>query len=219
LIIIYHEDDKTGAQFAAVLYEKGFDNVYLLSGGIEDFYQKKPDFVVGSELPPLQSELDKLKVVEQKPKIRKTKEELIMENEMMFQKKKTEPFSIRAGSTGLSKTATDYRGFQKPQLKLDPSKIKTNSKFDDIPDVALATQTKLMPPKPKGIKQLGKKEVKEEKPLTDKLTNIAINTKTMTSYNVERKIDKIHAEVKEVTQKPNFGRYQPPQGPQSTPYL
>ena len=134
---------------------------------------------------------------------------------MMFQKKKTGPSSLRAGSTGLSKTTTDYRGFQKPQLKLDPTKIRMNSKFDDIPDVAPATQTKLMPPKPKGIK-LGRKEVKEEKPLTDKLTNIAIDTKTMTSYNVERRIDKVHADVKEVTQKPNFGRYQPQQGPQST---
>lgn len=43
--------------YAGVLYEKGFDNIYLLTGGIGEFYQKKPDFVVGSELPPLQSDL------------------------------------------------------------------------------------------------------------------------------------------------------------------
>ncbi len=142
-----------------------------------------------------------------------------MENELMFQKKKTGPSSLKAGSTGLSKTTTDSKGFQKPQLKLDPTKIKMNSKFDDIPDVAQPTQTKLMPPKPKGIKPISKKDLKEEKPLTDKLTNIAIDTKTMTSHNVERRIDRVHTEVKEVTQKPNFARYQAPQGPQSTPYL
>lgn len=57
LIIVYHDDDKSGANYAAVLYEKGFDNIYLLTGGIEDFYQKKPEYVVGKELPPLESEL------------------------------------------------------------------------------------------------------------------------------------------------------------------
>ena len=54
---MYHEDDKSGATYAKVLYEKGFDNVYLLSGGIEEFYQKKPEYVVGTDLPPLLSEL------------------------------------------------------------------------------------------------------------------------------------------------------------------
>lgn len=57
LIIVYHEDDKNGATYATVLYEKGFDNIYLLTGGIEEFYQKKPSFVTGSDLPPLKSEL------------------------------------------------------------------------------------------------------------------------------------------------------------------
>lgn len=57
LIIVYHDDDKSGMNYAAVLYEKGFDNIYLLTGGIEDFYQKKPEYVVGKELPPLKSEL------------------------------------------------------------------------------------------------------------------------------------------------------------------
>lgn len=59
LIIIYHEDEKNGTTYAKVLYEKGFDNVYLVTGGIEEFYQKKPEFVVGKELPPLNSELGK----------------------------------------------------------------------------------------------------------------------------------------------------------------
>jgi centrosomal protein CEP41 len=57
LIIVYHEDDKNGATFATVLYEKGFDNIYLLTGGVEEFYQKKPSYVTGIELPPLLSEL------------------------------------------------------------------------------------------------------------------------------------------------------------------
>ena len=134
----------------------------------------------------------------------------------MFQKKKT---GLRAGSTGLSKTTADSKGFQKPKLDLDPAKIKMNSKFDDIPDFAPSTHSRIMPQKPKGIKPFSKKEVKEEKPLTEKLTKIAIDTKTMTSYNVERKIGKIHADEKEITQKPNFGRYQPPQAPESNPYV
>lgn len=57
MIIIYHEDDKSGATFAAILYEKGFDNIYLLTGGVSEFYQKKPYLVVGTHLPQLQSEI------------------------------------------------------------------------------------------------------------------------------------------------------------------
>ena len=60
LIIVYHEDDKASINYATVLYEKGFDNIYLLTGGIEDFYQKKPEWVIGSDLPPLKSELGTL---------------------------------------------------------------------------------------------------------------------------------------------------------------
>lgn len=137
---------------------------------------------------------------------------------MMFQKKKTGPSNLRAGSTGLSNTTADSKGFQKPKFQLDPTKIKINSKFDDIPEGMPSTQSKIMPTKPKGMKILQKKETKEEKPLTDKLTNIAIDTKTMTSYNVERKIDKVHADHKEVTQKPNFARYTG-QGPLSNPSI
>lgn len=59
LIIVYHEDDKTSASYATVLYEKGFDNIYMLTGGIEEFYQKKPDYCLGSNLPPLKSEMGK----------------------------------------------------------------------------------------------------------------------------------------------------------------
>lgn len=137
----------------------------------------------------------------------------------MFQKKKTGPTNARAGSTGLYKTTTDSKGFQKPKLNLDPTKIKINSKFDDIPDGPTSTHSKISPPKPKTVKPLPRKETKEERPLTDKLTNIAIDTKTMTSYNVERKIDKIHSEKKEITQKPNFGIYQAPQMTNTNPYV
>ena len=164
-------------------------------------------------------QLDKLKVVEQKPKIRKTKEELIIENELMFQKRQTGPSNLRSGSAGLYNTTNDSKGFQKPKFILDPSKMKVNSKFDEIPDGPGSTHSKIIPPKPKAIKPSLKKDLKIERPLTDKLTNIAIDTRTMTSYNVERKIDKVHKDQKEITQKPNFSRYQAPQEPKQNPYV
>jgi hypothetical protein len=218
LIIVYHDDDKTGATYAAVLYEKGFDNVYLLTGGIDEFYQKKPELVIGKELPPLQSEIgkvdssEKLKVADQKPRIRKTKEELILENELQFQKRKVGISATTTGSQGFRTTNENSKGFtKKPSFNLDPAKCNTNSKFDDIPDhqQSESSNFKKMPPKPKGVKPASKKDAKEERPLTDKLTNIAIDTKNNTAYNVERKIDRLHTDKKEVTQKPNFGIYQP----------
>lgn len=57
LIIVYHEDDKNSIPIATVLYEKGFDNVYMLTGGVEEFYQKYPEQVEGYELPVLKVDL------------------------------------------------------------------------------------------------------------------------------------------------------------------
>lgn len=150
--------------------------------------------------------LEKAKIVEQKPKIRKTKDELIMENELQFQKKKSANYSTVSGYS-----QTSSKGFTKPSFNLDPTKMKTNSKFDEIPDDDGQPKMKMpsKPAKPSGTFLRKQKEQKEEKPLTDKLTNIAFDTKTNTAFNVERKIDRLHTEKKEVTQKPNLARYQP----------
>jgi hypothetical protein len=34
LIIIYHLDEKNGIPFAQLLFEKGYNNIFLVSGGI-----------------------------------------------------------------------------------------------------------------------------------------------------------------------------------------
>ena len=57
LIIVYHQDDKMSMSMATILYEKGFDNIYMVTGGIEEFYQKAPNCVVGPNKPQLQSDL------------------------------------------------------------------------------------------------------------------------------------------------------------------
>ena len=153
-----------------MLFEKGFDNIYLLTGGIEEFYQKHPSFVTGSELPSLKADLgsssspEKLKEQDKKPKIRKTKEELILENEMQYlMKKKTTPTSLRTGSQGFNRTGQvgDAKPFSQ-KLQLDPKKIHTNKKFDDIPDGPKDSPPK-PPAKPKFIRAPLKKDTKEEK--------------------------------------------------------
>lgn len=39
IIIVYHFDEKKGIDYVNELFEKGYDNLYLLSGGIESFGQ------------------------------------------------------------------------------------------------------------------------------------------------------------------------------------
>jgi centrosomal protein CEP41 len=43
MIILYYKDERTGITHAGLLVQKGFDNVYLLSGGIEDFVKIYPE--------------------------------------------------------------------------------------------------------------------------------------------------------------------------------
>lgn len=40
IIVIYMEDERLGTQYAKLLFEKGFDNIALLSGGLEKFMEK-----------------------------------------------------------------------------------------------------------------------------------------------------------------------------------
>jgi hypothetical protein len=43
MIIVYHKDERSSIPHAQLLVQKGFDNVYLLTGGIEEFAQTNPD--------------------------------------------------------------------------------------------------------------------------------------------------------------------------------
>ncbi|EAS01972.2 rhodanese-like domain protein (macronuclear) [Tetrahymena thermophila SB210] len=51
LIIIYHSDERNGIPIAQKLAEKGFENVFLLSGGIEKFVQEYPEELDGKKIP------------------------------------------------------------------------------------------------------------------------------------------------------------------------
>lgn len=147
-----------------------------------------------------------------------------MENELAFQKKKT-PLAVRAGSQGATRSNTGGKGSLRAtgqtnfKGELDPAKIKTNKKFDDIPDINSHGQTSpkvnlpaipynKLPPKTKpSLKQplsMAAREEKKEKPLAEKVTNTMNDGKSM-----DRRIDRLHAHPKEVTQKPNFGRFTP----------
>jgi len=49
MIILYHNDERNGIPFANNFFQKGYDNVYFLSGGIEEFAKNYPDYLEGPE--------------------------------------------------------------------------------------------------------------------------------------------------------------------------
>ena len=51
LIICYMNDERQGTQQAALLAEKGYENTFLLSGGIEAFLENNTDLVEGRQVP------------------------------------------------------------------------------------------------------------------------------------------------------------------------
>ena len=51
LIIIYMGDERKGTQAANLMNEKGYDNVFLLSGGIEQFNEEFHNLVEGRNVP------------------------------------------------------------------------------------------------------------------------------------------------------------------------
>lgn len=48
MIIIYAKDERSGIPYATLLSQKGFENIYFLSGGIEDFVENYPEFCDGT---------------------------------------------------------------------------------------------------------------------------------------------------------------------------
>lgn len=47
MIIVYHNDERNGVPYAGLLFQKGYDNIYFLSGGIEEFVKKYPEYTEG----------------------------------------------------------------------------------------------------------------------------------------------------------------------------
>ena len=43
MIIIYHIDERNSTVYAQLLSQKGFENVFMLSGGIEEFVNNFPE--------------------------------------------------------------------------------------------------------------------------------------------------------------------------------
>ena len=49
MIILYHKDERNGIPYANNFFQKGYDNVYFLSGGIEEFAKNFPEYLEGQE--------------------------------------------------------------------------------------------------------------------------------------------------------------------------
>lgn len=109
-----------------------------------------------------------------KPKIRKTKEEVIFENEKVFCKK-----GPITSTNILNKTAQ----VTKQPLQLPPQKVAI---------------------KPSTSNQVARKPLlkKPQKEVTEKLTNMHLNVDQGTSTTVERRIERLHRDTRVVTEKP-----------------
>ena len=51
IIVVYHFDEKPGMDYTTQLYEKGFDNLFLLNGGVEGFAQEIQEGLEGKDIP------------------------------------------------------------------------------------------------------------------------------------------------------------------------
>jgi len=51
VIIVIMENERRGTQVSKVLTEKGFGNIYLLTGGLSQFFVDYPDLIDGYDIP------------------------------------------------------------------------------------------------------------------------------------------------------------------------
>lgn len=67
IIAVYMHDERSGTHYAKLLHEKGFDNVYLLTGGVEGFLDSHYDLVEGTDVPAKPKTLAKKAMTTKKP--------------------------------------------------------------------------------------------------------------------------------------------------------
>jgi len=63
LIIVYHLDERNGIPHANTMAQKGYENVYLLTGGIEAFLEEYPQYIEGKKIPESQKQKEKQKTI------------------------------------------------------------------------------------------------------------------------------------------------------------
>lgn len=51
IIVLYHFEEKPGIDYTVQLFEKGYDNLFLLNGGVEGFGQEIPEGLEGKDVP------------------------------------------------------------------------------------------------------------------------------------------------------------------------
>lgn len=54
VIIVTSDNERHGTAVAKVLTEKGFNNIYLLTGGVQQFFIDYPELIEGQEIPDYQ---------------------------------------------------------------------------------------------------------------------------------------------------------------------
>lgn len=64
MIICYHNDERNSITNCQLLFQKGFDNIYMLTGGLEDFVNKYTDYCEGPGLAKIRISLKEKEIKE-----------------------------------------------------------------------------------------------------------------------------------------------------------
>lgn len=76
------DDERKGTQAAQLLNEKGYENVFLLSGGIEDFVEDFPELCEGKSVPASKKKIQQGIDAKRQEKLDQKKEAKVMEAKM-----------------------------------------------------------------------------------------------------------------------------------------
>lgn len=76
MIIAYSYDERNSIPHCQLIFQKGFDNIYMLSGGIEEFIKANPDYCDGTDITKIKFELQEKERIEKekmnKPRYKST---------------------------------------------------------------------------------------------------------------------------------------------------
>lgn len=111
MIILYCQDERTGTPYAGLLFEKGYDNIYFLSGGIEEFAMHFPDYCDGNKVDMLIN--------------MKLEREKQAELEML---KKTSSMMKKTGMNNANYNTTTKSNTNKPQISSSTNSMNTLKK-------------------------------------------------------------------------------------------
>jgi len=113
LIIVYDNEERTGINHSNLIFQKGWDNIYLMSGGLEDFAKAYPEYCEGPGVTALINAKNQLELLKKDAPLRSSNRNITKGMVLNDKDKKARPKSNETQKTHATSKLSVYSTISK----------------------------------------------------------------------------------------------------------